>query len=104
GNVEGVATGGANPYFARFASSSGASVIEDAVAQNPTFFTLWIGNNDVLGFATSGGVGEDQTGNLNPSTYGSSDITDPQVFASVYSEIVGQLVADDAEGVLINIP
>lgn len=104
GNVEGVPLGSANPYFARFASTSGTTVIEDAVAQDPTFFTLWIGNNDVLGFATSGGAGEDQTGNMDPSTYGSSDITDPQVFASVYSEIVGALVANDAEGVLINIP
>lgn len=104
GNVEGVATGMANPYFARFASTSSASVIEDAVAQDPTFFTLWIGNNDVLGFATSGGDGQDQTGNPDPATYGSSDITDPQVFASVYSQLVEALVANEAEGVLINIP
>jgi hypothetical protein len=28
-----------------------------AVAQAPTFFSLWIGNNDVLGYATTGGDG-----------------------------------------------
>lgn len=104
GNVQGVATGTANPYFARFASTNEASVIADAVAQDPTFFTLWIGNNDVLGFATSGGVGTDQTGNLDPSTYGSNDITDPQVFAQVYSQLVGALTQNGAEGVLLNIP
>ncbi|MEZ5082692.1 MAG: hypothetical protein R2750_04500 [Bacteroidales bacterium] len=38
-----------NPYFARFASSPTATVVGDALAQNPTFFTLWIGNNDALG-------------------------------------------------------
>ncbi|MCB0452220.1 MAG: G-D-S-L family lipolytic protein [Aequorivita sp.] len=104
GNVAGVPTGAANPYFARFASSESATVIGDAAAQNPTFFSLWIGNNDILSYATSGGVGVDQTGNLDPSTYGSNDITDPNVFASVYSQMVDALTAGGAKGVLINIP
>lgn len=104
GNVAGVPTGTANPYFARFASSENATVIGDAAAQNATFFSLWIGNNDILGYATSGGSGVDQTGNFDPSTYGGSDITDPNVFASVYSQQVDALTAGGAKGVLINIP
>ena len=48
GNVAGVASGTANPYYARMASSPNASVIEDAVAMDPSFFSLWIGSNDVL--------------------------------------------------------
>lgn len=104
GNVAGVATGAANPYFARFASSDNATVIGDAVGQNPTFFSLWIGNNDILSFATSGGLGVDQTGNLDPSTYGPNDITDPNVFASVYSQMVDALTANGAKGMLVNIP
>ena len=104
GDVAGVATGTANPYFARFASSPETTVIADAIAQNPTFFSLWIGNNDVLSFATSGGVGVDQTGNMNPADYGPNDITDPQVFASVYSQLVNQLTGTGADGVLLNIP
>lgn len=104
GNAAGVPAGAANPYFVRFASAPDATVIADAVAQNPTFFALWIGNNDVLSFATSGGAGVDQTGNLNPSTYGSSDITDPNVFASVYSGYVDALTAATPDGILVNIP
>lgn len=105
GNVAGVAAGASNPYFARFASSDNTTVLADAVAQNPTFFTLWIGNNDVLSFATSGGIGVDQKGNTDPSQYGPNDITDPQVFASVYSTLVNSLIAAGAEeGVLLNIP
>lgn len=78
GNVAGVPVGTANPYFARMASNPNATILEDAVAQSPTFFTLSeIGGNDVLGFATSGGSGVDQTGNPDPSTYGPADITDP---------------------------
>lgn len=104
GNVAGVASGASNPYFVRFASSPGTTVLADAVAQSPTFFSLWIGNNDVLSYATSGGIGTNQTGNLDPTTYGGNDITDPNVFASVYSTLVTQLTADGAKGVVANIP
>jgi hypothetical protein len=46
----------ANPYFVRFASSATTSVVKDALKQDPTFISLWIGNNDVLLYATSGGA------------------------------------------------
>ncbi|MHC0439398.1 G-D-S-L family lipolytic protein [Flavobacterium sp. 3-210] len=104
GNVAGVATGAANPYFARFASSSTTSVLADAVAQNPTFFSLFIGGNDVLAYATSGGVGKDQTGNTNPATYGGNDITDPTVFANAYNALATSLTAKGAKGVVANLP
>jgi lysophospholipase L1-like esterase len=104
GNIAGVASGQANPYFVRFASSPSTSVIADAMAQNPTFFSLWIGNNDVLSYATSGGTGVNQQGNLNPATYGGNDITDPTVFATVYGTLLDQLTANGAKGVVANIP
>lgn len=105
GNVAGVATGQANPYFARMASSANASMLEDALAQAPTFFTLSeVGGNDVLGFATSGGSGVDQTGNFDPTTYGPNDITDPNVFAQAFSTLVGALTGNGAQGVVTNVP
>ena len=104
GNLAGVEAGLANPYFARFASSPSANIIGDAVSQNPTFFSLWIGNNDVLSYATSGGTGVDQVGVMDPTTYGPNDITDPTVFAGTYSRLVDALVLNGAEGILINIP
>ncbi|MEP0263585.1 G-D-S-L family lipolytic protein [Dokdonia sp.] len=106
GNIGGLTSTpvSANPYFVRFASSPDATVIGDAVAQNPSFFSLWIGNNDILGYATSGGSGVDQTGNFDPSTYSTSDITDPNVFENAYSQMVNALVADGTNGVLVNIP
>lgn len=105
GNVAGVGTT-ANPYYVRFASTPNATVIEDAAAANGTFFTLWIGNNDILSYATSGGIGVDQNAanNTNPATYGPNDITDDNVFASVYSGYVTALTANGAQGALINIP
>ena len=97
--------GALNPYFGRMASSPSASVLGDALATNPTFFTLSeIGGNDVLGYALSGGSGVDQTGNFDPSSYGGSDITDPNVFASVFSGMVSALTANGAKGVVANVP
>lgn len=105
GNVAGVPVGLANPYFARMASSPNASMLEDAASQGATFFTLSeIGGNDVLSFATSGGSGVDQTGNFDPSTYGPNDITDPNVFAQVFSASVDALTANGAKGVVANLP
>ncbi|GAA4644922.1 SGNH/GDSL hydrolase family protein [Pontixanthobacter gangjinensis] len=107
GNIAGVATGMANPYFARFASADNATVLGDALAQQPTFFTLWIGNNDVLSFATSGGAGVYQENITDFTQYGPNDITDANAFAFVYNSLVSQLAGEDglgAEGVLINIP
>ncbi len=90
GNPAGVPVGLANPYYARFASAADASVIGDAAAHEATFFSLWIGNNDVLGYATSGGIGDTITG--QPS------------FAYFMDNIVGALTANGAKGVIANLP
>lgn len=97
--------GSLNPYFGRMASTPTTSMIADAVKQSPTFFTLSeIGGNDVLAYATSGGSGKDQKGNFDPSTYGTNDITDPNVFAASFSASVDALVANGAKGVVTNVP
>ncbi|AWM15311.1 G-D-S-L family lipolytic protein [Flavobacterium sediminis] len=113
GNVAGVAIGAANPYFVRMASSSSTSVLADAMAMDPTFFTNWIGSNDVLAYATNGGAQDDgmtpaedhnETGNMDPSTYGGNDITNAMVFGNVYSTIVNTLTSGGAKGVVATIP
>ncbi len=104
GNVAGVPVGAANPYYARFASSGTSTVVGDAASANPSFFSLWIGNNDILSFATSGGLGVDQTGNFDPTTYGPNDITDPNVFAGAYAGQLEALMAGGAEGIVFNLP
>ncbi len=81
-----------NPYFGRFASSPDATVIGEAVAQDPTFVVMWIGNNDVLGFATSGGNDPGQP------------ITPAGTFETYLDLAVQSLSANDAKGVLCNIP
>ncbi|HRG02472.1 MAG TPA: SGNH/GDSL hydrolase family protein [Bacteroidia bacterium] len=81
-----------NPYFTRFASSPTATILGDALAQNPTFFSLWIGGNDELGYATSGG-----DSSVNP-------LTPPATFDAAYNNIVSQLTAGGRKGVIANLP
>ncbi len=105
GSVANVQLGLANPYYARMASSPGATVLADAASQAPTFFTISeIGGNDVLAYATSGGTGVVQTGNPDPSTYGSNDITDPGVFAQVFGATVSAMTANGAKGAVVTVP
>lgn len=86
-----------NPYFVRFASQANASVLSDALAQNPTFFTLWIGNNDVLGYGLSGGTGA--TSGIN-----NEDITPEALFEQSLTTLVSSLAANGRDGALLNIP
>jgi lysophospholipase L1-like esterase len=96
GNPTGVLTGTANPYFVRFASSTSTSVLADAMAQQPTFFSLWIGNNDVLGYAMSGGDGSNP---ITPAT-GAAGVG----FDGTYNALVNTLTSGGAKGVVANIP
>lgn len=103
----------ANPYFVRHATSPSATILGDAMTKNPTFFTNWIGANDVLSYATNGGAKADGvtpaadhniTGNMNPATYGANDITNSDYFAGVYSNIINTLTSNGAKGVVATIP
>lgn len=87
-----------NPYAARFFSSpSTQSAMSVALASKPTFFSLWLGSNDVLGYATSGGEGAVPGLTL-------TDISPLAQFQQSYEALVQGLVATNAKGVLINIP
>ncbi|WP_276168967.1 G-D-S-L family lipolytic protein [Zobellia alginiliquefaciens] len=92
GNVANLAAELANPYYVRMTGATpDASVLELAMAQSPTFFSLWIGNNDVLGYALSGGDGT----NL---------ITDQPTFDFAINTLVTTLTSSGAKGVMANIP
>ncbi|PZX95468.1 G-D-S-L family lipolytic protein [Flavobacterium aquariorum] len=93
GNLAGVfaSPATASPYFSRFSSSATTTILADALAQSPTFFSLFIGGNDVLGFATTGGDGTDP-------------ITPTATFNFAYNTLVTSLTANGAKGVLANLP
>ena len=81
-----------NPFYARFASSPGTStILGDALAAQPSFFTLWIGNNDVLGYAISGAS--------NPNL-----LTTVNDFNTRINAVISEIEATGAKGVVANIP
>lgn len=81
-----------NVYYERFASNPGTStILEDAISANPTFFTLWIGNNDILGYALSGAT--------------RNNLTDPADFQERFSTVIQTLMQQtDAKGLVATIP
>ena len=92
-----------NAYFYRMLGGKPAdmSYLEMVQESQPTFFTSWIGNNDVLGYATSGGAfGIDGL----PGT-GLNGLTDPDTeFKPSYDALVAALTSQGGKGVVVTIP
>lgn len=80
-----------NPFFAQILRTSafGKSIVAQAKALRPTFITVWIGNNDVLGYATGGGSGTP---------------TNPAIFNALYRATLDSLKTSGASIVTANIP
>ena len=84
-----------NPFYGIVLEESelakDAPNIHNQVAkQEPTFITFWLGNNDVLGFVTSGGEGQ--------------GITPPSQFTQLYQASAQLLASTGASVVVYNIP
>jgi len=97
GNITNIQLQLANPYAVRLTGATpDASIVSLAANQNPSFFSLWIGNNDVLGYALSGGDG------TNPIT--PADGPPGVGFNQTYGALIATLTANGAQGVVANIP
>lgn len=85
-----------NPFFTRIAADvSSSSVLSDAAGQQPSFFSLSIGQDDVLGYALSGGTQDLVTPVSGPPGVG---------FDGSMGAIVSTLTANNAKGVIMNVP
>lgn len=83
-----------NGLYARFASNPGVStILGDAVAAAPTFFSIEIGYNEVLGYATKGGTGTD------PATVP----YDPGTFSAVIGGVFAAMPGS-SKGVISTVP
>lgn len=86
-----------NPHYARFASNPGTSTLVGdaaaAMADGGTFFVFWLGKNDVLPFAISGGAVPEL-------------LTDDQDFLQGYQTALGAMLRanPEAKGAVGNIP
>ncbi len=69
--------------------------LEQALSLSPTFITLWIGNNDVLGYATSGGVSP--TAPTSATQFG-------QLFGGISQGVSQYAAQKGAKVVVANIP
>ncbi|MCZ8354403.1 MAG: hypothetical protein O9340_06700 [Cyclobacteriaceae bacterium] len=86
-----------NALYARFASNPGTStIVGDFIASQPTFFLIEVGNNDVLGYATTGASG------AIPLT--SAAAFQGQYQALINSILTGPGTLATAKGVVANIP
>lgn len=88
---------GANMYFERLltdAQVNATTYFQFVQGRSHTFFSLWLGNNDALGYATNGGVTTDPTNVL----------TEKATFSLLYSNMVNALTAGGQKGVLGTIP
>ncbi len=84
-------TGNTNPFYYRIASSPGISTpIADAVNANATFFTAWLGMEDIFEYARRGGEGV--------------TIAPASTFSVYLDSILSSLTANGAKGVIANIP
>jgi hypothetical protein len=97
-----------NPLFGRFASSPTASMLGDAVARQPTFFLMWVGNNDVVGYASAGAAGPD--GEVNPDAEADPatatvTLTSTNSFTQAYNAAINTFLSvPNSQGVVANIP
>ncbi len=80
--------GSPNPYFDLVLRGLGTQ-LQQAKALNPTFLIFWLGNNDILGYAGSGGV------------YAHNDVN---TFTALYSMALDTLATTNAKVVVANIP
>lgn len=89
-------TGNFNPYFTRMAADPAtASILSEAAGQAPTFFSLSVGNDDVLAYAISGGTSDAITPSAGPAGMG---------FDASVDVIINTLTANGAKGAIANVP
>lgn len=98
-----------NPFFERLLPPLTTKRYVDFVKEtNGTFFTLWLGNNDVLGYAISGGdpTGIDiSDGNYPFSTiFAPNTITLPLAFNAAADSLINAATANGAKGAVALIP
>jgi len=89
----------ANPFFERLltdAQVGTTSYFQYVQTKNHTFFSLWLGNNDVLGYALNGAV----TVSTDPTT----TLTDKVTFSSLYANFLNALTAGGQKGIVGTIP
>ncbi|MBR9975936.1 MAG: SGNH/GDSL hydrolase family protein [Bacteroidetes bacterium] len=85
-----------NPFYMfimRDQTAFGKTLVDQAIALQPTVLTFWLGNNDVLGYATSGGTRGTNTGDGGepPRTVPTERALFQQVIQAAFAKIKSAL-------------
>ena len=84
-----------NPFARRsFSNPVGARPVDELLHIGHSFFTLWIGTNDVLAYAVAGGQTPDPTKAITLNTQ----------FRIAYDSVLNTLTRNGAKGVVLTIP
>lgn len=96
----------ANPYYERIATDPDVStVISDAASRGATFASVWLGGNDVLGWALSGGTAPDGNVTAGAEAISTATLTGEAVFEASYSAVLATMFGNGStDGVVLTIP
>jgi len=86
-----------NYYAKRMFSQPNVPLMSLIPQSRATFFSVWLGGNDVLGYATNGGAGAVSGTALD-------DISPLAYFTANYDTLINRLTANGAKGILMTIP
>lgn len=89
-----------NNYFERLLSQNevgNKTYFDYATEKEHTFFSFWLGNNDVLGYALEGGV-------ITPQNEMKARLTEKETFETLYNDFIDKLTENGQKGVLATIP
>jgi len=95
-----------NPFgaFLDFGTAlSPKSYLQNVKESNATFFTCWLGNNDVLSWSLAGGSNSPITV-PGLGTFNTSELTPVTTFRNKYDSILGAFQAMGAKGVCATLP
>ncbi|HEY4798887.1 MAG TPA: SGNH/GDSL hydrolase family protein, partial [Bacteroidia bacterium] len=95
-----------NPYFKRMFNlgqpATPINYLTNVVQSKPTFFTSWLGNNDILGYASGGG--EPLAIAIMGTTFYVYGLSDPTEFRKKYDRALDSLTKNGAKGIVATIP
>jgi len=104
--AQGVGTANGNPYFERLLPDNTPATMtyfQYAAGHDYTFFSFWLGNNDVLGYAMNGAVSTVNTP-AGPVEDPTKNLTSLPLFTQLYTNFITTLTAKGQKGVVATIP
>ena len=94
-----------NPYALRILEDPATTtLLQQAVAHQPTTYVLWLGMTDVLNYAVTGGGG-DSLPSINPLLVAEDDMTPIPLYRTAMENLISTLMQNPAaSGIILTLP